>query len=212
MSRIVSYVNRQLLQEVEALQLEVLKIYKPLLDNRHPNTLRVMADLANTYVLQCRIQEAEELYTPLIENIKATFGTDHLETIRTSLNLAIMYKSQGRSHEAEVYAVTAFEASKRARGENDSWTISCMFRLLAIWRACGQYDDAIGLVTHFLSLPVQALDDDISEARSLRRFLLLWKLNFQVLRVWEFTIKPLLALDYIFVVIILEVWSRRLSI
>ena len=88
--------SRKLLREVETLQSEVLKTYQPLLGDRHPNTLRVVAGLAKTYALQCRVQEAEAMYTQLMADVKITFGNEHLETISITQDLAIMYNNQGR--------------------------------------------------------------------------------------------------------------------
>lgn len=208
----MSYLNRKLLREVENLQSEALDILRPLIGDRNPETLFAMRDLAKTYVAQCQVEKAEAMCLQVLKGIKSIFGNDYSNTIIIKRDLARIYRIQGRYHEAEVFGCAAFESSKRAHGKDDALINNSIMDLLPTLMARGRYEDAMGLVTPLLDLPMHTLHADPSVAKMLRQDILLWRLAFRFLCVRDFATRTLFSLNCIFVIIILEVWLNSVGI
>jgi hypothetical protein len=75
---------------------QVIETRKRVLNNRHPNTLSSIANLASTYRNQGRLREAEELEVQVIETRKRVLSNEHPNTLISIGNLASTYRNQGR--------------------------------------------------------------------------------------------------------------------
>ena len=74
---------------------------KKLYGAEHPDTLRSMGNLGNTYFNQGRWNEAEHLQIQVMDMAKKLLGSEHLNTLTSMENLACTYRNQGRICESE---------------------------------------------------------------------------------------------------------------
>jgi tetratricopeptide (TPR) repeat protein len=78
----------------------VLESRKQILGEQHPDTLRIMANLAVTYGSQGKWDKAVGLEEMVLESRKQILGERHPDTLGAMANLAVMYEYQGKYDEA----------------------------------------------------------------------------------------------------------------
>ncbi|KAF2804598.1 putative kinesin [Mytilinidion resinicola] len=113
----LAYKNKGQWGAVEKLQVQVMEITKKkrganhlntlAVENRkkklrtdHPETLKSMQNLAETFSKQGRLEAAEELELQIFKIRKKKLGADHPDTLTSMNNLAFTWKDQGRDAEA----------------------------------------------------------------------------------------------------------------
>jgi NTP pyrophosphatase (non-canonical NTP hydrolase) len=92
------------LKEAQEIQEKVLEETTRTLGEDHPDTLRSVQILANTYrQLGGRLlEEAQELEEEVLEVRRRTLGEEHPDTLRSMRNLVITYRQlRGRLKEAQ---------------------------------------------------------------------------------------------------------------
>lgn len=114
--------------EAERLEIEVLRLRKEALGIKHPDTIRVIANLASTWRQQGRFDEAEQLDNEVLKLQKEVLGVKHPDTITAMANLASIWRQQGRCDEAEQLEVEV-EVLKVALGAARPDTIKVMSNL-----------------------------------------------------------------------------------
>jgi Tetratricopeptide repeat len=72
--------------------MNVLELQKKVLGEKHPETIRAMANLASTWWQQGRSSEAEKLQVDALELQKKVLGEKHPDTITVMDNLSVMQK------------------------------------------------------------------------------------------------------------------------
>jgi Tetratricopeptide repeat len=132
LSRVFTYL---LLQgrsgEAEEIIIKILQLRKEVLGEKHPNTIKSMADLAATYHQQGRSDEAEEIFINVLQLRKEMLGQKHPDTIRSMADLAATYHQQGRSDEDEEISIKILQLRKEVLGEKHPDTIESMADLAA---------------------------------------------------------------------------------
>ena len=74
---------------------------KKLLGAEHPDTLRIMVNLGNTYFNQGRWNDAEHLQIQVMDMAKKLLSAEHPITLTCMENIACTYRNQGRICESE---------------------------------------------------------------------------------------------------------------
>ena len=138
--------------EAEGLDVQVLELRKAVLGEKHPDTIRTMANLASTWWQQGRSDAAEELQVQVLELRKAVLGEKHPDTLLAMANLASTWQQQGRSDAAEELRVQVLELYKAVLGEKHLDTIMAMANLASTWWQQGRSDAAEELQVQVLEL------------------------------------------------------------
>jgi tetratricopeptide (TPR) repeat protein len=145
--------------EAEKLEVQVLELRKSVLGEKHPDTIRAMANLASTWRQQGRSDEAEKLQVQVLELRKSVLGEKHPDTIRAMANLASTWWQQGQSDEAEKLGVQVLELRKSVLGEKHPDTITAMANLASTWWQQGRSDEAEKLGVQVLELRKSVLGE-----------------------------------------------------
>ncbi|KAJ4006998.1 hypothetical protein NW761_015248 [Fusarium oxysporum] len=118
---------------------------RKVLGEKHPDTIRSMADLAATYHAQGRHDEDEEIAVKVLELRREVLGEKHLDTIRSMAALATTYHEQGRYVEAEGIDQEVLDLRRELLGEKHPDTIRSMADLATTYHQQGRYDEALQL-------------------------------------------------------------------
>jgi tetratricopeptide (TPR) repeat protein len=133
------------LKEAEAIDCKAKLISTKFNGERHPDTLRAMANLASTYRNQGRWDEAVVLEEKVLEVSKEVLGERHPDMLTAMANLASTYWNQGRWDEAVVLDEKVLEVRKEVLGERHPNTLTAMKNLLLMYGAQGRTADAAAL-------------------------------------------------------------------
>ncbi len=126
--------------DAEQLEIQVLKLQKEMLGERHPVTIRAMANLASTWWQQRRFDKAEQLNIQVLDLQKEVLGERHPNTILAMANLASTWRQQGRFDDAEQLQVEAVELYKKVLGAKHPDTIWAMENLTEMNRQSTSLD------------------------------------------------------------------------
>jgi tetratricopeptide (TPR) repeat protein len=143
--------------EAERLELESLELYKEVLGEKHPDTIRTMASLALTWRQQGRSDEAEQLQLKVLKLYKKVLSVKHPNTIQATANLASTWWQQGRSDEAERLELKVLKLCKDVLSVKHPDTILSMANLASTWRQQGRSDKAEQLQLKVLKLRKEVL-------------------------------------------------------
>ncbi|KAJ0124193.1 Uncharacterized protein HZ326_31392, partial [Fusarium oxysporum f. sp. albedinis] len=91
---------------------------RKVLGEKHPDTIRSMADLGTTYHAQGRHDEDEGISVKVLELRRQVLGEKHPDTIRSLADLGTTYHAQGRYDEALQLHQTALDLRRHVLGEN----------------------------------------------------------------------------------------------
>ncbi|EWZ78201.1 hypothetical protein FOCG_17346 [Fusarium oxysporum f. sp. radicis-lycopersici 26381] len=111
---------------------------RKVLGEKHPDTIRSMADLAATYHQQGRHDEDEEISVKVLDLRRQVLGEKHPDTIRSLADLGTTYHAQGRYDEAEELHQTALDLRRHVLGENHPDTMQSVAYLASIREALQQ--------------------------------------------------------------------------
>ncbi|KAM0540048.1 hypothetical protein ACHAO7_011577 [Fusarium culmorum] len=129
------------------------------LGEKHPDTIRSMADLATTYHQQGRSNEDEEISVKVLELRREVLGEKHPDTISSMADLATTYHEQGRYDEAEEISVKVLELRREVLGEKHPDTISSMADLATTYHNQGRYNEAESIYQKVLELRREVLGE-----------------------------------------------------
>jgi tetratricopeptide (TPR) repeat protein/serine/threonine protein kinase len=118
----------------------------------HPDTLRSMARLANSYFTAGRNQEALKLYEETLRLSKAKLGPDHPDTLSHMGNLANSYGVAGRTQEAIQLQEEALRLQKGKLGPVHRDTLMSMHNLAVHFDDAGRMKEALELREETLQL------------------------------------------------------------
>ncbi|SCO84729.1 uncharacterized protein FRV6_08856 [Fusarium oxysporum] len=88
--------NRGRWKEREPVDSRAWGLRRAVLGEKHPGTIRSMADLATTYHAQGRYDKAESIYQEVLDLRREVLGEKHPDTIDSMASLATTYHAQGR--------------------------------------------------------------------------------------------------------------------
>jgi tetratricopeptide (TPR) repeat protein len=146
-------------RERELLDSRVWGLLRKVYGEKHPNTIKSMAELATTYYMQGRYDEAEVLKDEALDLRREVLGEKHPNTIRSMASLATTYHAQGRYDEAERLEDEALGLQREVLGEKHPDTISSMAGLATTYHEQGRYDEAERLEDETLSLRREVLGE-----------------------------------------------------
>ncbi|EHK19877.1 uncharacterized protein TRIVIDRAFT_155683 [Trichoderma virens Gv29-8] len=146
-------------REREPVDRRVLHLRRELLGEKHPDTIRSMADLATTYHAQGRYDKAKGIYKQTLDLQREVLGEKHPDTIRSMANLAAIYGTQGRYNKAEGIYKQTLDLQREVLGEKHPDTIKSMAGLAATYHAQGRYNEAEGIKKQVLDLQREVLGE-----------------------------------------------------
>ncbi len=129
------------------------------LGEKHPETLKIMNNLAGMYYYRLDYKKAELLFLKSFQVTKEILGEKHPETLRIMNNLAGMYHSQGIYDKAESFLVKVLELRRELLGEKHPETLGSMNNLGFLYYSQGKYDKAEPLYVKTLELREKVLGE-----------------------------------------------------
>ncbi|HEV3448810.1 MAG TPA: serine/threonine-protein kinase, partial [Gemmataceae bacterium] len=135
------------------------QLYTEHLGPDHPDTLRSMNNLANSYDAIGRSQEALNLREETLQLQKAKLGSDHPDTLGSMNNLANSYQVVGRTQDALNLNEETLQLRKAKLGSDHRDTLGSMGNLAACYEALGRLTDAIKLYEQALSVMKTKMPD-----------------------------------------------------
>ncbi|OBT41614.1 hypothetical protein VE00_07822 [Pseudogymnoascus sp. WSF 3629] len=176
--------------EAEKLDLQVLDLRKSVLGEKHPNTIRAMANLTSTWQQQDRSNEAEQLRLVVLDLQKSVLSEKHPDTIITMANLALTWQQQGRalaglafiwwhqgwSNDAEQLQLQVLDLRKSVLGEKHPESIEAIRNLASIWQHQGRSSEAEDLQLQVLDLYKSVLGEKHSHSiRAMADLATMWQ-------------------------------------
>jgi serine/threonine protein kinase/tetratricopeptide (TPR) repeat protein len=127
-------------------------LYSQHLGPDHPDTLRSMNGLANSYDALGRRGDALKLFEETLALRKSKLGLDHPDTLLSMNNLAVSYAALGRHAEALQLREQTLALRKAKLGSDHVSTLSSMNNLALSYAALGRHADALKLFEETLAL------------------------------------------------------------
>ncbi|KAJ7830444.1 hypothetical protein B0H14DRAFT_2593350 [Mycena olivaceomarginata] len=154
------YVCSGRFKKAEQLQVLGLIKQKKILGEDHPETLKVMGQLANTHQFLGQFRRAEELKAVVFDRQKSLLGINHPETLQTMEDLSATYVELAQFQEAERLTVTALEKRKEILGEDHLETLTSTINLGWILHSLGRLNEAEELQTAAIEKMKRLLGDE----------------------------------------------------
>jgi CHAT domain-containing protein/Tfp pilus assembly protein PilF len=136
---------------------QVLAVMRQQVGEKNPDTVIMMANLAQLYQLQGRDELAKPLFEKTLSLNLELLGEKHPDTLSNMNNLAELYSAQGAFDKAEPLLVKTLKIRTEILGEKHKNTLISMNNLANLYRAKGRYDLAEPLFLKALSLRVEIL-------------------------------------------------------
>jgi serine/threonine protein kinase/tetratricopeptide (TPR) repeat protein len=147
--------------EIAAGQFEAaLSLYSRHLGPDHPDTIRSMDKLANSYSMLGREADTLKLREEALALRKAKLGPDHPDTIRSMIDLMNCYGMLGRHDDARKLTEEMLALTEARLGPDFPKTIDNMFDLASKYVLVGRQADAIKLFEEALALSKTTLGLD----------------------------------------------------
>ncbi len=108
----------------------------------HPDTAKVLYNLANMYRTQGRYSEAEPLYRRSLAVHEQQLGSDHPDTATSLIHLASLYHDQGRYKESEPLFRRSLDIYEKHLGEDHPFTAIALNHLASLYESQGRYVEA----------------------------------------------------------------------
>lgn len=176
LTRVSNYLyDRGRWREKEPVDKRAYELRREAYGEKHPETIRSMADLAVTYCEQGRYNEVEPIQAEALELWREILGEKHPDTIRSMANLAVAYHVQGRYEKAESIQVEVLELQREVLGERHPPSLKAMRDLAITWNSRGRRDDATALMEECLQLRRIGLGPDHPVTKRSGRILNRWK-------------------------------------
>ncbi|KAK0735992.1 hypothetical protein B0T21DRAFT_348114 [Apiosordaria backusii] len=160
LTRVSDYLyDRGRWREKEPVDLRAYEYRRELLGDKHPDTIRSMADLAATYHAQGRYDEDEKISVEVLALRRDVLGDKHPDTIGSMASLATTYHDQGRYDEDEKISVEVLALRRDVLGDKHPDTIWSMADLAATYHAQGRYEEDEKISVEVLALRRDVLGD-----------------------------------------------------
>jgi tetratricopeptide (TPR) repeat protein len=138
---------------------EAIKYCTARLGPDHPDTLRSMFGLANTYIIAGRLEDATSLHQEVFRLRKTRLGPDHPDTLHSMFAVALAYRVDGWIFESIPLFEKALELRRASLGPDHLGTLQSMYGLAAAYQDADRLDDAIRLSEEALELYKAKLGD-----------------------------------------------------
>jgi tetratricopeptide (TPR) repeat protein len=145
-------------RERESVNSRAWGLRRQVLTEKHPDTIKSMAEFGATCHAQGRYTEAQDIAIKVLELRQEVLGV-HPETIRSMADLGTTYYEQGRYDEAKKLYDKALQLRQEILGETHPDTIRSIAELGAIYYEQGQYDEAKKLKDKTLQLRQEILGE-----------------------------------------------------
>ncbi|KAK4246078.1 hypothetical protein C7999DRAFT_42471 [Corynascus novoguineensis] len=153
LTRVSNYLyDRGRWREKEPVDKRTYEFRKKKLGEKHPDTIKSMANLAATYHAQGRYKEAEKIKVVALALRRDVLGEKHPDTIWSTASLATTYHELGRSEEAEKINVEVLALQRDVLGEKHPDTIWSMGELAATYHELGRYEESEKIKVEVLTL------------------------------------------------------------
>ena len=146
--------------KAESLLLPAIATERRLLGDGHPETLRTLAELANSHWYQARFAQAATLYQEIVTRRTDALGPDHPDTLRANFDLASAYVGENRLADAETLMVATLERQKKVLGPAHSDTLDSLNNLGNLYFRQKRYPAAVQVSLEVLEGTRQARGDD----------------------------------------------------
>ncbi|KAJ7921599.1 hypothetical protein B0H13DRAFT_2415382 [Mycena leptocephala] len=146
--------------EAENLRMAVLVKQQQLLGDNHPDVIRAMGHLAETYWKLEESMKAEELELVVLEKQKQLLGNDHPDTLLAMANLAATYGQLKEFKKAEELELIVLEKQKQLLGDDHPDTLLAMGNLAATYGELKEFTRAEELEVVVLEKRKQFLGDN----------------------------------------------------
>ncbi len=135
-------------------------IYTEHLGPDHPDTLKAMTNLANSYDDLGRRADALALREETLARQKISLGADHPDTLKGMNNVARSYFTAGRTADALKLLTEILERRKTLLGPDHPDTLRSINNLAMCYAALGRDSDALNLRAQTLALQKAKLGPD----------------------------------------------------
>ncbi|KAL8299194.1 hypothetical protein RB593_009191 [Gaeumannomyces tritici] len=153
LSRVSDYLyDRGRWRDREPVDEKAYELRKRVLGDKHPDTIRSMAELATTYHALGRYGEGEKISAEVLALRRGLLGDKHPDTIRSTVDLATTYHALGRYGEAEKIYVEVLALRRDALGNKHPDTIRSIAELATTCHALGKYGEAEKMKVEVLAL------------------------------------------------------------
>jgi tRNA A-37 threonylcarbamoyl transferase component Bud32 len=129
----------------------------------HPDTLKSMNNLANSYADAGRTQDALKLREETLQLRKAKLGPEHPDTLASMNNLAASYFKAGRTQDALKLSVETLQLQRAKLGPEHPETLNSMNNLAGSYSAAGRIREALKLWEETLELQKARLGPEYPE-------------------------------------------------
>jgi len=146
------YSSLGLYPQAESLLARAVETNGHVLGSEHPETLRVMRDVAILNARQGRYVETERIGRQVLAVQRRVLGPDHPELVRTLNNIAIAAWYQGHYDQAEGLYREALGLARRLFGSDDPRTLGAMNNTAVLYMAQGHYPEAETLFAETLEI------------------------------------------------------------
>ena len=123
-----------------------------MLGPEHPDTLKAMINLADSYADAGRRDEALKLREEVLPLSRKVNGPEHPDTLGAMNNLALSYSAAGRRDEALKLLEEVLPLSRKVLGPEHPDTLEAMTNLAISYSDAGRRDEAIKLAEEVLPL------------------------------------------------------------
>jgi tetratricopeptide (TPR) repeat protein len=134
-----------------------LEVRRSVLGPEHPDMLRNILGLAETFRRFGRLNEAVKLNEECLEIRKKVLGPEHPETLLSMSNLAATYNNLGRLNEAVKSNEECLEIRKKVLGPEHPDTLLRMSNLAATYHSLGRFKEQLKLNTECLDIRKRVL-------------------------------------------------------
>jgi hypothetical protein len=176
LTRVSEYLHdRGRWREREPVDESAYEYRRKVLGERHPDTIRSIADLATTYYNQGRYHEAENMKVVVLALRCNVLGEKHPDTIQSMANLGAIYHAQRRHDEAQKMAVEVLALQRDVLGERHPDTLQAMHNLAITSKSRQQYPEALAMMQECFRLQCEVLGQTYPSVQRSLHLLNLWK-------------------------------------
>ncbi|KAJ3042588.1 Kinesin light chain 3 [Rhizophlyctis rosea] len=148
-------------EEVQHILQDCVEKRKHVLGEDHPDTLKSINNLAESYYRLKKYTEAEPLFLNCWERRREVLGLWHSQTLITMGNLAVVLHEGRREHEgAKSIFTTCLEMMRRVLGKDDPHTLRLMGNWGLALERVGLYAEAEAILLECVGRSVRALGQD----------------------------------------------------
>ena len=147
-------------EQADELRLKVVDILTMLCGSEHPNTLRAVAQLAETYRCRGRLDKAIELQEKILEMSIKVLGENHVDTETAMGDLAASYRGTGRNEEAVKIQEKVLDSRMKTLGDEHPETLTAMGNLGATYRNQRRLRAAVQLQDKVYKTRLRKLGED----------------------------------------------------